>query len=80
MFYGNLSFFPDLIFSLGELLTHCINDLKKFSANNIIIAGDFNMDRRMDDNPTGTKFSKKEREDVMNFFLMKYSKWFYRLF
>ena len=67
--YGNLSFSPKLDFALGELLTHCINDLKKkFSANNIIIAGDFNMDRRMDDNPTGTKFSKKGERRCNNFF------------
>ena len=36
-------------------------------AKNILIAGDFNMDRRMDDNPPGTKFSAKNTFQINNF-------------
>ena len=31
---------------------------QRYGAEHIVIAGDFNMDRRMDDNPTSTRFSK----------------------
>ena len=58
--YGNLKYFGgglDIVLS-GVLNLH-IQTLKTVQEKeHIIIAGDFNMDRRMDDNPTGTKFSR----------------------
>jgi exonuclease III len=40
----------------------------KFQAKDIIISGDFNMDRRMDENPTSSKFSKKGETRHADFF------------
>jgi exonuclease III len=56
--YGNLSLKPWFIHMAGAI-SLCIQVLKsKYKAENIVIAGDFNADRRMDENPTGTKFAK----------------------
>ena len=58
--YGNLDFWETLDLHLLGALSIFIYDLRKrHDAEHIVIAGDFNMDRRMDDNPTGTRFSKK---------------------
>lgn len=46
----------------------CVEWLKKeHRAEHIIMAGDFNMDRRMDDNPTSSRFARKG-ERVTNLF------------
>ena len=42
--------------------------MELYDAENIIIAGDFNMDRRMDENPTGTKFALKDTYPTNDFF------------
>ena len=44
---------------MGALSIFIYDLRKRHNAEHIVIAGDFNMDRRMDDNPTGTRFSKK---------------------
>lgn len=67
--YGNLSFIGTLDFVLLETIQEFVECLRaEFKAKHILIAGDFNMDRRMDDNPTGTKFSKKGETRHNNFF------------
>lgn len=67
--YGNLGFGDNLDIHLMGVLTLYTETLRKLhGAEHILIAGDFNMDRRMDDNPTGTKFSKVgERRQNMFF-------------
>ena len=58
--YGNLIFSPSLHTKLEELISLYVSELRtKYSANHILIAGDFNMDRMMDENPTGSRFVKK---------------------
>ena len=42
---------------LGLLSTYILDIRKRHDAKHILIAGDFNMDRRMDDNPTKIRFS-----------------------
>ena len=44
---------------MGALSIFIYDLRQRHDAEHIVIAGDFNMDRRMDDNPTGTRFSKK---------------------
>tara|TARA_E500000178_G_C16325551_1_gene446623 strand:+ start:120 stop:485 length:366 start_codon:yes stop_codon:yes gene_type:complete len=51
------------------LISKSVSNLKRrHDAKNIIAVGDFNVDRRMDDNPTGTKFALKDTYPVHNFF------------
>lgn len=57
--YGNLDFWKTLEINLLGVISLYVQTLRSlYSANHIVLAGDFNMDRRMDDNPTKTKFSK----------------------
>ena len=48
---------------------------QNFNAKDILISGDFNMDRRMDENPTKSKFSKKGETRHNNFFDGKKGSW-----
>lgn len=57
--YANLDFNPVHLPLLGILAQFVTNIRRRLGAKEILIAGDFNMDRRMDDNPTGTKFAAK---------------------
>ena len=67
--YGNLSFVGTLDFVLLETIEHFVKEMRQnFNAKNILISGDFNMDRRMDENPTKSKFSKKGETRHNNFF------------
>lgn len=66
--YANLDFKPVDPPLLGLLATYVANIRRKHSAKNILIAGDFNMDRRMDDNPTGSKFANKGTTPTNDFF------------
>lgn len=66
--YANLDFKPVNPPLLGHLAKYVANIRRHHSAKNILIAGDFNMDRRMDDNPTGTKFANKGTSPTNDFF------------
>lgn len=66
--YANLDFKPVNPPLLGLLASYVTNIRRRHGAKNILIAGDFNMDRRMDDNPTGTKFAAKGTHPTNNFF------------
>lgn len=67
--YGNLSFVGTLDFVLLETIEHFVKEMRQnFNAKDILISGDFNMDRRMDENPTKSKFSKKGETRHNNFF------------
>ena len=66
--YANLDFKPVDPPLLGYLSKFVSNIRRRHDAKNIIIAGDFNMDRRMDDNPTGTQFALKDTYPTNNFF------------
>ncbi|MBT6331233.1 MAG: hypothetical protein HOJ33_01135 [Gammaproteobacteria bacterium] len=67
--YGNLSFTGTLDYVLLETIEFFINEMRnKFQAQDIIISGDFNMDRRMDENPTTSNFSKKGETRHEDFF------------
>jgi endonuclease/exonuclease/phosphatase family metal-dependent hydrolase len=58
--YGNLMFSPFLHTKLEEFISLYVCELRKIhNAKHILIAGDFNMDRMMDENPTGSRFVKK---------------------
>jgi len=57
--YANLDFKPVEIPLLGLIASYVSVLRRQFAAESIVIAGDFNMDRRMDDNPTGSKFNTK---------------------
>jgi len=66
--YGNLFFSNLLDFHLAGVIGTSLTTIKaQLGEKPTIIAGDFNIDRRMDDNPTGTRFSKKD-ERRCNFF------------
>ena len=66
--YANLDFKPVHLPLLG-ILAKCVTNIRRrHSAEHILIAGDFNMDRRMDDNPTGTKFAAKGTYPTNEFF------------
>ena len=58
--YANLDFKP-VDPPLLKFIKNSVKNLRsgRHGSKNIIIAGDFDMDRRMDDNPTGTKFALK---------------------
>ena len=66
--YANLDFKPVNPPLLGLLAKFVSNLRRRHNAENIIIAGDFNMDRRMDDNPTGSRFALKNTYPTNNFF------------
>jgi len=58
--YGNMSFSPGLAYPLLGVISLFVSMLRNVhGAEHIILSGDFNMDRRLDDNPTGTRFAKK---------------------
>ena len=66
--YANLDFKPVHLPLLG-IVAKCVTNIRRRrGAENILIAGDFNMDRRMDDNPTGTKFAAKGTYPTNEFF------------
>ena len=66
--YANLDFKPVNPPLMGLLATYVTNLRRRHGATDILIAGDFNMDRRMDDNPTGTKFAVKGTYPTNDFF------------
>jgi len=67
--YGNLSFSPGLHYPLLGLITLFVTMLRNdHGAEHIILSGDLNMDRRMDDNPTGTRFARKGEKVTNAFF------------
>ena len=57
--YANLDFKPVNPRLLGYICKFVSNLRHRHNAANILIAGDFNMDRRMDENPTSSVFAKK---------------------
>ena len=66
--YANLDFTPvnpPLLGFISKFVSHLRH---RHDAKNIIIAGDFNMDRRMDDNPTNSIFAKKGTYPTNDFF------------
>jgi len=65
--YGNLDLFPFFTVFTGQILLMVTYLKTNYNAENIIIAGDFNCDRRMDDNPTKSRFAKRG-ERVTNLF------------
>ena len=59
-----------LDFILLETIEKFVKEMRQnFNAKDILISGDFNMDRRMDENPTKSKFSKKGETRHNNFFV-----------
>lgn len=67
--YGNLSFVGTLDYVLQKTIKHYVDMMRsEFNAKEIIISGDFNMDRRMDENPTTSRFSKKGETRHNDFF------------
>ena len=66
--YANLDFKPVDAPLLGFISKFVSNLRRRHDATNIIIAGDFNMDRRMDENPTGSTFALKGTFPTNNFF------------
>lgn len=66
--YANLDFKPVHLPLLGLIAEYLTNIRRRHNAKNILIAGDFNMDRRMDENPTGTKFAAKGTYPTNEFF------------
>ena len=66
--YANLDFKPVNPPLLGFISKFVSNLRRRHDAKNIIIAGDFNMDRRMDDNPTKSVFAKKGTYPTNDFF------------
>ena len=67
--YGNLDFWDTLdIHLIGVLCLYTQVLCSQYHAKHIVIAGDFNYDRQMDDNPTGTKFVKVGEKRANIFF------------
>jgi exonuclease III len=66
--YTNLYFKPVHPPLLGYIASFVSSLRRRHDAKNILIAGDFNMDRRMDENPTGTRFAKKWTYPKNDFF------------
>lgn len=66
--YANLDFKPVNPSLLGYLTKFVTHIRRRYGAENILIAGDFNMDRRMDDNPTGSRFASKDTFPTNDFF------------
>ena len=57
--YGDLDFDPFFTVFAGQIALAVTYLRTTLQAEHIILAGDFNADRRMDDNPTGTRFSRR---------------------
>ena len=66
--YANLDFKPVDSPLLGFITSYISVLRRRMNAQEIIIAGDFNMDRRMDDNPTGSRFALKGTYPTNSFF------------
>ncbi len=66
--YANLDFKTVDPTLLGIIATYVGVLRRRMDADKIIIAGDFNMDRRMDDNPTGTRFAAQGTYPTSSFF------------
>lgn len=66
--YANLDFKPVDAPLLGLIAKFVAYLRNRLDAQHIVMAGDFNMDRRMDDNPTGSTFAAKGTYPVNNFF------------
>lgn len=66
--YGNLDFNPLNPPLLGYICKFVSNLRRRHHAHHLLIAGDFNMDRRMDDNPTSTAFAAKGTHPTNDFF------------
>lgn len=66
--YANLDFKPVNPSLLGFIAKFVSHIRRRYGAENIVIAGDFNMDRRMDDNPTGSRFASKDTYPTNDFF------------
>jgi len=66
--YANLDFEPVDPPLLGYIAKFVAHLRRRYGAKNILISGDFNMDRRMDDNPTGTRFALKDTYPTNDFF------------
>ena len=66
--YANLDFNPVDPPLLGYIAAYVSHIRRRENAEHIIIAGDFNMDRRMDENPTGSKFAAKDTYPTNSFF------------
>lgn len=66
--YANLDFTPVDPPLLGYIAKFVSHVRRRYVAENIIIAGDFNMDRRMDENPTGSRFAAKDTYPTNDFF------------
>ena len=58
--YANLDFKPSYLPLVGIIATYVATLRHALGAGEILIAGDFNMDRRMDNNPTGSTFAAKD--------------------
>ncbi len=65
--YGNLDLFPFFTVFTGQISLMVTFLKNNFNAEHIIIGGDFNCDRRMDNNPTASRFAKRG-ERVTNLF------------
>lgn len=66
--YANLDFRPVYPSLMGFIATYISVLRRRMDADQIIIAGDFNMDRRMDDNPTGSRFAAQGTYPTNGFF------------
>ena len=66
--YANLDFKPVNPSLLGYICKFVSNLKRRHNAVHILIAGDFNMDRRMDENPTGSVFAAKGTYPTNDFF------------
>ena len=66
--YANLDFKPVDPPLLGYISKFVSNLRRRHNAVNILIAGDFNMDRRMDENPTSSVFAAKGTYPTNDFF------------
>jgi exonuclease III len=65
--YGNLEFDPFFTVFTGQIALIVTFLRTNFNAEHIVISGDFNCDRRMDDNPTKSTFARRG-ERVTNLF------------
>ena len=66
--YANLDFKPVYPSLMGFIATYISVLRRRMDADQIIIAGDFNMDRRMDCNPTGSRFAAPGTYPTNGFF------------
>jgi len=66
--YANLDFKPVYPSLLGYIATYVSVARHRLKFNHLLIAGDFNMDRRMDENPTSSRFAAKGTYPTNGFF------------